>query len=136
MTALGQHFKARGITPKSWFFNTDGAPSHFKNRFTMHSLFKFKTKIGATTVVWETCAPGHGKGPWDGIGAVIKSLIRRLELHEKIYVQGARDVFLALQLESDPEFLYLSLSTTMSSCRASHLSMAMQMFGHVSCALQ
>jgi len=98
LTALGQHFKARGITPKSWFFNTDGAPSHFKNRFTMHSLFKFKTKIGATTVVWETCAPGHGKGPWDGIGAVIKSLIRRLELHEKIYVQGARDVFLALLL--------------------------------------
>ena len=46
----------------------------------------------------ETCAPGHGKGPWDRIGAVIKSLIRRLELHEKIYVQGARDVFLALLL--------------------------------------
>ena len=29
---------------------------------------------------------------------MIKSLIRRLELHERIYVQGARDVFLALLL--------------------------------------
>ena len=62
----------------------------------MHSLFKFKTKVGATTVVWETCAPGHGKGPWDGIGAVIKRLIRKLELHQKVYAQGARDVFMAL----------------------------------------
>ena len=77
-------------------FNTDGAPSHFKNKFTMHSLFKFKTTVGATTVVWETCAPGHGKGPWDGIGAVVKRFVRLLEKHSKLYADGARDVFCAL----------------------------------------
>jgi len=95
-TALAEHFKARGIQPKAWYFNTDGAPSHFKNRFTMHSLFKFKTTSGASTIVWETCAPGHGKGPWDGIGAVVKRLLRQLEKFEKVYCNGPRDVFVAL----------------------------------------
>ena len=62
----------------------------------MHSLFKFKTTVGATTVVWETCAPGHGKGPWGGIGAVVKRFVRLLEKHSKLYADGARDVFCAL----------------------------------------
>ena len=95
-TALAEHFKARNITPEAWYFNTDGAPSHFKNRFTMQSLFKFKTRSGATTVVWETCAPGHGKGPWDGIGAVVKRFCRRMERENKVYANGARDVFCLL----------------------------------------
>ena len=29
---------------------------------------------------WETCGPGHGKGPWDGIGAMVKRLLRSMEL--------------------------------------------------------
>lgn len=39
---------------------------------------------------------GHGKGPWDGIGAVIKRLLRRLELQGKISALCARHVFDAL----------------------------------------
>jgi hypothetical protein len=50
--------------------------------------------------MWETCAPGHGKGPWDGIGAVVKRFLRLLETQGKTYMQGARDVFLAV-LEHD-----------------------------------
>ena len=96
LVALAEHFKARGIELKHWFFNTDGAPSHFKNRFTVHSLFTFKTKSGASTILWETCAPGHGKGPWDGVGAVVKRLLRQLERQDKMYANGAQDVFRAL----------------------------------------
>jgi hypothetical protein len=66
----------------------------------MQSLFAFKTKSGASTVVWETCAPGHGKGPWDGIGAVVKRLLRSMERYERMYATGARDVFLALVEEA------------------------------------
>ena len=98
--ALAAHFKARGVEPDHWFFNTDGAPSHFKNRFTMESLFTFKTTSGASTILWETCAPGHGKGPWDGIGAVVKRLLRELERLERLYATGARDVFCALVLHA------------------------------------
>ena len=96
MTALGEHFKLRGVAPASWYINTDGAPSHFKNKYTMQSLFAFKQHVGAKNVVWETCAPGHGKGPWDGVGAVVKRFLRQLERFNKLYAQGARDVFLAL----------------------------------------
>ena len=96
MESLAAHFARRNIKPAAWYFNTDGAPSHFKNKFTMQSLFKFKTTSGASTVVWETCAPGHGKGPWDGIGAVVKRLLRQLERFDQVYAAGPRDVFAAL----------------------------------------
>jgi hypothetical protein len=96
MAALAQSFKERGREPKTWYFNTDGAPSHFKNKYTMQSLFTFKSTTGALTVLWETCAPGHGKGPWDGIGAVIKRFLRLLEKNSKAYALGAKDVFCAL----------------------------------------
>ena len=46
--------------------------------------------------VWKTCAPSHWKGPWDGIGAVLKRFLRLLEKHNKLYANGARDVFCAL----------------------------------------
>ena len=58
--------------------------------------FEQVSQSGATTVTWETCAPGHGKGPWDGIGAVIKRFLRLLEKNTQVYANGARDVFCAL----------------------------------------
>jgi hypothetical protein len=86
--------------------DTDGAASHFKNRFTMRFWCEMKKLleelaneakgkeeasdesdsedgIGDAGVhcMWETCAPGHGKGPWDGLGAAVKSWIRRQEVH-------------------------------------------------------
>ena len=47
--------------------------------------------------------PAHlviGKGPWDGIGAVVKRLLRSMERYERMYATGARDVFLALVEEA------------------------------------
>lgn len=66
----------------------------------MHSLKLFIEKSGAFTVLWETCAPGHGKGPWDGIGAVIKRTIRALELRDpaKYYHRSALDVYFTLSV--------------------------------------
>ena len=81
------------MTFSHWYINTDGAPSHFKNKYTMQSLFEFKTKSGASTILWETCAPGHGKGPWDGVGAVIKRLLRELERLEKVRLHTPKDAF-------------------------------------------
>jgi hypothetical protein len=96
MSRLSDHLKERGLEFDIWNINTDGAASHFKNRSTFFSLFDFKKHTGASEVMWETCAPGHGKGPWDGIGAVIKRLLRRLELLGKITTLCARHVFDAL----------------------------------------
>ena len=57
---------------------SDGAPSHFKNKYSLDFLRELKSMwIG---VQWGFNAPSHGKGPWDGIGAVVKTLLRRMEL--------------------------------------------------------
>ena len=76
---------------KVHWVDTDGAASHFKNRFTFQFICELKDLIGATILAWETCAPGHGKGPWDGLCAVIKSWLRRYEIQRK--TTGARDTF-------------------------------------------
>ena len=31
-----------------------------------------------TQLWWDFCAPTHGKGPWDGLGATIKRCLREL----------------------------------------------------------
>ena len=49
---------------------TDGAPSHFKNRFTISFLIHVYQNEGIT-VMWGFNAPSHGKGAWDGIGSWI-----------------------------------------------------------------
>lgn len=91
---------------------TDGAPSHFKNRFSLTFLLKF-----SSTVVWGFNAPSHGKGPWyvpypftlqythtsihrDGLGAVIKNMLRRMELNKDfpghVYMDTVEDAFFFL----------------------------------------
>ena len=63
------------------YVSSDGAPSHFKNRFTI--CFLLQLLLLGRTVIWGFQAPSHGKGPWDGLAAVIKTLLRRMELHPK-----------------------------------------------------
>ena len=58
VTALADHFKARCIEKKTWYFNTDGAPSHSCNPYSS------SRPRAVLPLTWETCAPGHGKGPW------------------------------------------------------------------------
>jgi hypothetical protein len=78
----------------SFYVSTDGAASHFKSRFTLFSLFELFEKRRA---MWQFCAPGHGKGPWDGICAVIKNLLRRKEKNSEAYMSHASEVFLELR---------------------------------------
>ena len=101
MLDLQDHFRKRNLEFKQWFINTDGAASHCKQRFTFQSVFNFKAKAKADHVLWETCAPGHGKGPWDGIGAVVKRLLRALEIKDKVYVRGALDIYNTLANHAD-----------------------------------
>ena len=53
---------------------TDGAPSHFKNKFTIAFLIHVYKTVGIT-VMWGFNAPAHGKGAWDGIGE-LKSVVQ------------------------------------------------------------
>ena len=76
---------------KVHWVDTDGASGHFKSRFTFQFICELKAIIEAKILAWETCAPGHGKGPWDGLCAVIKSWLRRYEIQRN--AAGARDTF-------------------------------------------
>ena len=78
------------------YINSDGAPSHFKQRFTLFSMFKFKEDAKLQRLVYEFCGPGHGKGPWDGIGAVIKRFLRGLERQGRLYALNPGDCYAAL----------------------------------------
>jgi hypothetical protein len=66
--------------------STSGTPTQMvqrptsRTRSTLFSLFGVRDHTGASEVMWETCAPGHGEGPWNDTGAVTKRLPRRLEL--------------------------------------------------------
>ena len=93
MQDLQRHYRERGLTFSHWYINTDGAASHFKQRYTFFSMFKFRKLAEAVSVMWETCAPGHGKGPWDGIGAVVKRLLRDAEVKDRLYASSALDVY-------------------------------------------
>ena len=86
-------FKAvneQGTKTVHWI-DSDGAGGHFKNRFTFQFGCEHKVSADIRILAWETCAPGHGKGPWDGLIAVIKSWVRRFEIQRK--ASGARATF-------------------------------------------
>lgn len=69
---------------------TDGATKHFKNRFAMCFLTKFEDMYGSP-IVWNFNESYHGKGPMDGIGAVVKHSVFMTCLREQVVVQNAKD---------------------------------------------
>ena len=61
----------------AWLEDTDNA-THFKSKEMLHY---WSTRMDATEfikMVWvEFGCPGHGKGPWDGLGAMVKTKVSR-----------------------------------------------------------
>ena len=69
---------------------TDGATKHFKNRFAMCYLSRFEGLYGAPAT-WNFTESYHGKGPMDGIGAVVKHGVFMACLRENLFVQNAKE---------------------------------------------
>ena len=61
----------------AWLEDTDNA-THFKSK---EMLYYWSTRMEAIEflrMVWvEFGCPGHGKGPWDGLGAMVKNKVSR-----------------------------------------------------------
>jgi hypothetical protein len=51
--------------------NSDGAASHFKQKYTIQFLCKLYASTNFQRIIWNFGCPGHGKGVWDGIGALV-----------------------------------------------------------------
>lgn len=61
--------------------DADGGPAHFKNSSNFINLCDLADRRGVP-ICWNFFASAHGKGPWDGLGAVLKCFLRRLQLAE------------------------------------------------------
>jgi len=84
----------------AWVIHSDNA-NHFKSS---PNLFWWSAKLDELLrmrdrdaemdfirCVWlEFGCPGHGKGPWDGFGAVVKTLIRKAITYEKCLTDSTR----------------------------------------------
>lgn len=67
----------------AWVLHFDNA-THFKSSGNLHwwsaqlDTLRASSDVGFIRHVWlEFGCPGHGKGPWDGLGAVIKNKVTR-----------------------------------------------------------
>ncbi|CAF4812779.1 unnamed protein product [Rotaria sp. Silwood2] len=51
---------------------SDGASTHFKNKYNIHNLAHHHQDF-QIEASWSFSSSGHGKGPCDGLGAVVKT---------------------------------------------------------------
>lgn len=69
----------------SLHIHSDNAGSHFKNSRTLNYLSRLRDLL-ERKVTWSFGCPGHGKGPWDGIGGMMKRALRSATLKlQKIF---------------------------------------------------
>ena len=73
--------------------HSDNAGSHFKNSRTLNYLSKLKEMFRQLSkVTWSFGCPGHGKGPWDGIGGLMKRVLRSDTINQKVMAPGCDSI--------------------------------------------
>ena len=88
--------------------HSDNASQHFKNTGAIHFFTCLHNRLAhLAAYVYTFGAPGHGKGPWDGIGGRWKNKVDqcssssetqdRLAYTHSGYIQTVTDVWMALQ---------------------------------------
>ena len=81
-----------GVTIKHLCLWTDGAAAHFKNRYAMTALTHYQEMFDCTAD-WNFNESYHGKGPHDGIGALLKWNVYRRVLQGNATVLNAQDFY-------------------------------------------
>ena len=89
LNKMFEHFRERIESGEFWAFlgHSDNA-SHFKSGQMMNYWSDKKRELGLKFMRIDFGCPGHGKGPWDGLGAVLKQAIVRDTLNNKILTQS------------------------------------------------
>jgi len=97
------------------FCHSDNASQHFKSTGAMHFFSKCTSRNNdRTRSVYTFGCPGHGKGPWDGLGGTHKHFVasavrmaqtsgRPLPGLEKCQIHDARDVYHVLKATCDTD---------------------------------
>ena len=88
--------------------HSDNASQHFKNTGVIHFFTCMHHQVPRFAVfVYTFGAPGHGKGPWYGIGARWKNKVDQCSSSSEVqgrfsythsgYIESVRDVWMALR---------------------------------------
>ena len=77
-----------------WF--SDGAPSHFKNCYSLSNLLLLERET-AMKHSWNFFSPGHGKGAADGIGGNVKNMVNTRTISQDLRVNSSLDYFNTLK---------------------------------------
>ena len=85
MTAMIQQWLTFHEPVVSLHVHSDNAGSHFKNSRTLNYLSRLKGLFQQLQkVTWSFGCPGHGKGPWDGVGGLMKRVLRSDTINQKV----------------------------------------------------
>ena len=70
-----------GIRPKHHVVWSDGCAGQFKEARPFCFVARYPGLANGCTMNWNFFGTGHGKGEWDGAGAVVKRALRQSQLH-------------------------------------------------------
>ena len=65
-------------------------------RYTLYYLTKYAEEFKLKRATWCFGAPGHGKGPWDGLAGMLKSWLRRRITDNELVMSTEYDVYTEL----------------------------------------
>lgn len=118
---------------------SDGAGSQYKNKFNFEYVARHSYDFGINAT-WSFFSTSHGKGPHDGIGAVVKRWLSLQILRNKI-IRSAQAAFDALKCAFDEKLIsvepFFISKDEFAKVRASKTAETVpgtRNFHHVSCA--
>ena len=109
---LNLHWKSLhdfGFYPKQHWIWSDGYSNQFKSKVPLYYVSRYPALTGGCVCVWSFFGSGHGKGLYDGVGAVVKWYIRTAQLDPHVTeLPNAEQVvnLLTEKLSSRPETSY------------------------------
>lgn len=88
---------------------SDGPSSQFKNKFIAAVIPVFE-EMFRVKIVWNFFATGHGKSCIDGIGAAVKSKVKKMVLTREAIVNNTKDFVSAFNLKSKSKIDIIELN--------------------------
>lgn len=77
-------------------FWSDGAPSHFKSKFSISNMIRLEEKF-STKLRWNFSATSHGKTQADGVGGTIKNMVDRRIKAQNLVISSPFEFFQTAQ---------------------------------------
>lgn len=107
LNLLSEMKKSYGCFSKIFIFS-DGSCAQFKNKFIIRSLVDFSKQLGCTSVQWIFMGSLHGKGPVDGVGAVVKRKVWQITKSKNVVLPDALSFYNCAQNNVGVKIYFMS----------------------------